>query len=136
MSARSKARRRALDVLFEADVRGLPAPTVLENMKARRAANGEGPLNPYTTTLVSGVAENREDIDDRLAALSIGWSLDRMPIVDRNVLRIAAFELLHGQDVPPAVALSEAVALASDLSTDESPRFVNGLLSRLAQLNQ
>jgi len=105
-------------------------------MKARRAANGEGPLNPYTTTLVSGVAENREDIDDRLAALSIGWSLDRMPIVDRNVLRIAAFELLHGQDVPPAVALSEAVALASDLSTDESPRFVNGLLSRLAQLNQ
>ena len=134
MAARRKARRRALDVLFAADMRKLPPMEVLTDMRQRRAGEGEPPLNPYVETLVAGVVAHRDEIDEQLATYAIGWTLDRMPLVDRNVLRIGAFELLHSTTVPPGVAVSEAVALAKDLSTDESPRFVNGLLSRLAQL--
>jgi transcription antitermination protein NusB len=135
VAARSKARRRALDVLFEADVRGIPASEVLTGVKGRRAAGGEPPLNPYTEELVSGVVEHRQRIDDRIASLSIGWTLERMPAVDRNILRIGAFEVLYGGgQVPAGVTVAEAVQLATELSTDESPRFINGLLSRLAGL--
>ncbi len=135
MAARTKARRRALDVLFEADLRSRPPLEVLADVQARRRAAGETPLNPYTETLVRGVVEHEQQIDEQLATYAIGWTLDRMPVVDRNVLRIGAFEVLYCDEVPSGVAVSEAVEMATELSTDSSPRFINGLLSRLADLH-
>ena len=130
MSARSKARKRALDVLFECEVRRAdPVATVSE-----RAAEADPPVNPYTVTLVEGVWAHRARIDELLAEHAHGWSLERMPAVDRNVLRIGAYELLWGDDVPEDVAIAEAVGMARDLSTDESAGFVNGLLARLLEL--
>ena len=130
MSARSKARKRALDVLFESEVRGLPVGGTL----ADRVADNDPPVNEFTVALVEGVAKHIDVIDDLLETHSVGWTLDRMPAVDRNILRIGAYELLYDDQVPDVVAVSEAVALARDLSTDESPVFVNGLLARLLQL--
>jgi N utilization substance protein B len=130
MSARSKARKRALDVLFESEVRGLPVGGTL----ADRVADNDPPVNEFTVALVEGVAKHIDVIDDLLETHSVGWSLDRMPAVDRNVLRIGTYELLFDDQVPDVVAVSEAVAMARELSTDESPAFVNGLLARLLQL--
>jgi N utilization substance protein B len=129
MSARSKARKRALDVLFAADVRGESATEALD----RAIAEGEGPTNDYTSVLVRGVVEHRTRLDELLSSYSEGWTLDRMPAVDRNVLRLGLWELLYADDIPDAVAVSEAMALVSDLSTDESPQFVNGILGNLAR---
>ncbi len=130
MSARSKARKRALDVLFESEVRGLPVGGTLPD----RIEDNDPPVNEFTVALVEGVAKNIGAIDDLLSAHSVGWTLDRMPAVDRNILRIGAYEMLYDDQVPDVVAVSEAVAMARDLSTDESPAFVNGLLARLLQL--
>ncbi len=130
MSARGKARKRALDLLFEAEQRGVDAVALL----GERIARAEPTVNEYTSTLVEGVAAHRERIDSLLSTYSQGWTLDRMPAVDRTILRLGAYELLWRDDVPDAVAISEAVGLARELSTDESPGFVNGLLARLLDL--
>ena len=124
MSARTKARKRALDVLFAAELRGETATVALD----RAIAEGEAPTNDYTVTLVRGVEEHRARIDEVLSSYAEGWTLQRMPAVDRNVLRIGVWELLWTDDVPDAVAISEAMALVTELSTDESPQFVNGVL--------
>lgn len=124
MSARSKARKRALDVLFAADLRGESALEALESA----IADGDGPTNEYTATLVRGVVAEQARIDELLSEHAQGWTLDRMPGVDRNVLRLGVYELLYVDDVPDGVAVAEAVALVQDLSTDESPNFVNGVL--------
>ena len=130
MAARSKARKRALDVLFEAELRGEPVLEIL----GERAAQQTPPVSAYTTELVEGVQAHRARIDDLLAEHAQGWALDRMPAVDRNILRIGAYELLWQDQVPDAVAIDEAVQLARDLSTEGSPGFVNGLLARLLEL--
>jgi transcription antitermination protein NusB len=127
MAARSKARRRALDILFESEARGVPSAEVLEE----RLGAGDPPVHDYTVTLVRGVAENASRIDELLASYAHGWSLARMPAVDRNVLRIGVFEIMYVDDVPDAVAVSEALNLVRDLSTDESPTFVNGVLGNI-----
>jgi N utilization substance protein B len=127
MPARTKARKRALDVLYAAELRGDDPLAALESA----IAAGEGPTNPYTETLVRGVVEHQARIDEVLASYSERWSLDRMPAVDRSALRIGAFELLYSDDVPDAVAVSEAVALVRNLSTDDSPAFVNGILGSM-----
>ncbi|MBS45830.1 MAG: transcription antitermination factor NusB [Nocardioides sp.] len=124
MAARSKARRRALDLLFASDLRGEQAVEALE----RAIAEGHGPANEYTATLVRGVEEHRPRIDEVLATYSREWSLERMPAVDRNALRLGVWEVLWADDVPDPVAVSEAMALVRELSTDESPAFVNGVL--------
>lgn len=124
MSARTKARKRALDVLFASDVRGESASDALD----RAIADGEGPTNDYTSVLVRGVEEHRARIDEVLAQYAEGWSLQRMPAVDRNVLRLGVWELLWADDVPDPVAISEAMTLVTELSTDDSPQFVNGVL--------
>ncbi len=125
MAARSKARKRALDILFASELRSEDPVVALD----RAIEAGEGPTNDYTTTLVRGVVEHRERIDEVLTTYSKGWTLSRMPAVDRNVLRIGVYELLWGDDdVPHSVAVSEALHLVQDLSTDDSPAFVNGLL--------
>lgn len=133
MPARSKARKRALDLLFEADLRGEPVLPLLEERSAAKADDGP-PVPEYAAELVRGVQAHRDRIDELLAAYAEGWTLDRMPGVDRNTLRIGAYELLWADDVPDGVAISEAVELAKDLSTDGSPAFVNGLLARLLEL--
>lgn len=127
MAARSRARKRALDVLFAAEMRSESATEALE----RAIAENDGPLNEYTSTLVLGVVEHQHRIDELLEQYAEGWTLARMPAVDRNVLRLGVFELLYADDVPDAVAMSEAIALVSDLSTEESPQFVNGILGSL-----
>jgi len=127
MSARSKARKRALDVLFASDVRGESANDALD----RAIAEGDAPTNAYTVVLVRGVVEHLVRIDELLTTYSEGWSLERMPAVDRNVLRLGVFELLYAEDVPDPVAVTEAMALVRDLSTDESPAFVNGILGNI-----
>jgi len=128
--ARSKARKRALDILFEAELRGSP---VLE-LLAERTALGSPPVPGYAAELVRGVAVHQARIDELISQYAEGWTLDRMPAVDRNILRIGVYELLWAVDVPDAVAINEAVLLAQDLSTDASPAFVNGLLARIAAL--
>jgi N utilization substance protein B len=127
MPARSKARKRALDILYAAEMRGQDPVEALD----AAIAEGEGPTNPYSEVLVRGVCEQQGRIDELLASYSQGWTLDRMPAVDRTALRIGAYELLYGDDVPPAVAVSEAVGLVRDLSTDDSPAFVNGVLGSI-----
>lgn len=132
MSARSKARKRALDVLFECEARGLPIGATLDARRADASSDPRSPaVAPYTEELVHGVADHLEQIDALIARLAQGWDLDRMPAVDRNLLRIGAYEVLWRDDVPNAVAVSEAVELATDLSTEESPAFVNGVLAQV-----
>lgn len=130
MGARSKARKRALDVLFASDQRSLDPLSLL----ADRLTAADPPLPEYTVTVVEGVQARTERIDELLETYSQGWSLRRMPAVDRAILRIGAWELLFNDDVPDAVAISEAVNLAGELSTGESSSFVNGLLARLVEI--
>ncbi|MEU4741724.1 transcription antitermination factor NusB [Actinosynnema sp. NPDC023658] len=129
MGARSKARKRAVDVLYEADLRGTDPVTLLAD---RVGSTDVPPVNDYTITLVEGVTAHRARIDDLISEHAEGWTLQRMPAVDRAVLRIGLYELLWAGDVPDAVAIDEAVELAKGLSTDDSPRFVNGVLGRIA----
>ncbi|CAA9335863.1 MAG: Transcription termination protein NusB [uncultured Frankineae bacterium] len=130
MGARSKARKRALDVLYEASQRSDDPMATLR----QRLAQSDPPVPEYATELVEGVVLHRERIDELLSTYAEEWTLDRMPPVDLAALRIGTYELLWCNDVPDAVAVSEAVALVSSLSTDESAGFVNGLLARLLQL--
>jgi N utilization substance protein B len=135
VSARGKARKRAVDVLYSAELRGVsPLVTLAEGPMGEGAAGTVPVPHPYLRELVEGVVAHQERIDELLGTYSHGWALDRMPAVDRNILRVAVFELLWNEAVPPAVAIDEAVALAHSLSTDESPAFVNGLLARILEL--
>jgi len=133
VGARSKARKRAVDLLFEADARGVDAVTLLAD---RIGSPDVPPINDYTVALVEGVTARREEIDRLISEHAEGWSLQRMPAVDRAVLRLGAYELLWEPDVPDAVAIDEAVELAKALSTDDSPRFVNGVLAQLRRENR
>ena len=132
MAARSKARKRALDVLYESDLRGTDPRGTL----AERLAQSDPPVPEYTVELVEGVTGNLDRIDELLGEHAEGWAVERMPPVDRAVLRLALYELLWRPDVPPAVAIDEAVELAKSLSTEESPRFVNGVLARVLREHQ
>jgi N utilization substance protein B len=127
MSARSKARKRALDVLYASEMRNRSTVDALEDQSEA------GVVNDYTVTLVQGVTEHRTRLDEVISTYAQGWTLGRMPAVDRNVLRLATFEVLYVEDVPDAVAVSEALHLVRDLSTDESPAFVNGVLGNIVR---
>ena len=132
MAARTKARKRALDLLFEAEQRGVNVGDLLRERLA--APVTEAPLPELTAVLVNGVVERWTQIDELLTTYSQGWTLQRMPAVDRAILRLGAYEILFSADVPEPVAVSEWVGLATELSTDDSPRFVNGLLARLVEV--
>ena len=129
--SRRKSRRRALDVLYSADLRDIPASTVLADTLARMGRDVPAHM-AYAVELVEGVEANAGRIDELISSYAEGWTLDRMPVVDRNLGRIAVYEMLHRDDIDDAVAISEAVELAGQLSTDSSPRFLNGLLGRIA----
>jgi len=132
VSARSKARKRALDLLFEAEQRGVNADALLTERIAKPA--NQHSLNEYTVEIVRGVVAKWVQIDELLATYSQGWTVERMPAVDRAILRIGAWEVVYSEEVPDGVAISEAVELAKSLSTDDSPTFVNGLLARLSEV--
>lgn len=129
---RHQARKRAVEMLFEAEARGLTAAELAESRITLAEKDTEvSALNSYTVTVARGVTENAEHIDDLIAAHLQGWTLGRLPAVDRAILRVAVWELLHADDVPEPVAVDEAVELAKKLSTDDSPGFVNGVLGQV-----
>lgn len=130
MSTRSKARKAALDFLYESDIRNRPAMEILQS----RVTELEYPVREFTRELVSGVSENRERIDEIIAMRAKGWDLDRMPVLDRNILRLGTFEILWSETVPIGVAVDEAVELAKTLSTEDSPNYVNGVLTAVAEI--
>ncbi len=132
MAARTKARKRALDLLFEAEQRGVDAADLLRERLATPVT--EAALSEFTADLVMGVVDHWGQVDELITTYSQGWTLARMPAVDRAILRLGAYEVLYSTDVPEPVAISEWVGLATELSTDDSPRFVNGLLARLAEV--
>jgi N utilization substance protein B len=131
MPARRKARKRALDVLYEADVRGLPPGQVLTSYLDRIAKPHPDHL-AYAITLVEGIEQHQNRIDEQIASYAEGWTLERMPVIDRNLARIAVYELLYVPEIDDPVAITEAVELARQMSTDDSPRFLNGLLGQIA----
>lgn len=133
MSARTKARKRAVDAVFAADLRKISPLTLLDDVADLAAdRQNQEAIFGYAREIVQGVVDNHEEIDDLLETYSQGWALDRMPNLDRAILRVGVWEILHNPAVPDAVAVNEAVELAKELSTDDSGSFVNGLLSRIA----
>lgn len=130
--SRRKSRRRALDVLYSADLRGMEPTEVLADTVERMGATPPEHMQ-YAAELVCGVARDAARIDELISSYAEGWTLERMPPIDRNLCRIAVYEILHRDDVDDAVAISEAVTLAEELSTGDSPRFISGLLSRIAE---
>ena len=130
--SRHRARKRAVDLLFEAEARGLSAAEVAESRAALTDSDHDvSPLNAYTVTVARGVSEHAAHIDELITSYLHGWTLERLPAVDRAILRVAVWELLHADDVPEPVAVDEAVQLAKELSTDDSPGFVNGVLGQV-----
>lgn len=134
MSARTKARKRALDMLYQADVRAERLSSVV-HAEAQRASGEPDRMASwlYAREIVDGVEDHRDEIDELIATYAQGWTLERMPNIDRALLRLASWEILHNDDVPAAVAIDEAVELAKELSTEDSGRFVNGVLGRIAE---
>ena len=129
---RHQARKRAVDLLFEAEARGITAAEAADSRAALAEANSDvSPLNPYPATVAHGVTQHATHIDELISSHLQGWTLERLPAVDRAILRVAVWELLHADDVPEPVAVDEAVELAKELSTDESPGFVNGVLGQV-----
>jgi N utilization substance protein B len=134
VSARSKARKQALDLLYETDIRG----TNLVETLAARDIPAEGPdarpIREYTKELVNGVSDNRRKIDELITTYAQGWDMDRLPAVDRNILRLGIYEILWSTDVPMSVAIDEALVLAKELSGDDSSKYIHGVLGRIASI--
>lgn len=133
MSARGKARKRALDIIFEAESKEVPILMVLGEHVRRRESEGDPELNTYAVELVNFIASNQSQIDSEITANSQGWSLERMPDVDRAILRVSVAELLFMPETPHAVVVSQAVELAQSLSTDDSSSFVHGVLGAVSR---
>ena len=136
MPARSKARKQALDILFETDLRGTSPTELLETRLVEEEGQEARPIRDYTKDLVLGVSENRRKIDELISTYAKGWDMDRLPNVDRNILRIAIYELLWSEAIPDAVAIDEAINLAKDLSTDESSGYIHGVLGRISSIKK
>ncbi|KIF04213.1 antitermination protein NusB [Streptomyces sp. RSD-27] len=135
MAARSNARKRAFQILFEADQRGVSVREVLADwIRHANADVRQPPVSAFTMDLVEGYSEKVNRIDDLIVTYAVDWELDRMPVADRNILRLGAYELIWVDETPDAVAIDEAVQLAKEFSTDDSPAFVNGLLARFKDL--
>ena len=130
MSSRSKARKAALDLLYESDIRKASVADLL----FKRITEMDYEAREFTKELISGIDSNRRKIDELIATYAQGWDMDRMPVLDRNILRLAIFELLWSKTVPEAVAISEALELATSLSTEESSKYINGVLSKVLEI--
>lgn len=134
MTARGKARKQALDILFESDIRNSSPIELLSTRLVDVEGPDARPVREYAQVLVKGVVEHRRKIDELISTYAQGWDMDRLPAVDRNVLRIAIYELLWCEDIPDAVAIDEALTLAKLLSTDESAGYIHGVLGRISSI--
>lgn len=134
MSARSKARKHSLDILYEADIRKSDALAIIDTRLNISEEAELPPVREYTKILVSGVTENKRKIDELIATYIQGWDIDRLAAVDRNILRIAIYEILFADDIPDAVAIDEALVLAKDLSTEESAGYIHGVLAKITSI--
>ena len=136
MSARSKARKAALDLLYEADIRGTSAVETLNLRDVVEEGPDARPIREYTRELVNGVGDNFRKIDELITTYAQGWDMDRLPAVDRNILRLGIYEILWSQTIPDGVAIDEALTLAKELSTDESAGFIHGVLGRISSIKE
>ena len=136
MSARSKARKQALDLLYETDIRGTNLVETLLSRDVPAEGPDARPIRDYTKDLVNGVSENRRKIDELITTYAQGWDMDRLPAVDRNILRLGIYEILWAKDVPTSVAIDEALLLAKELSSDDSSKYIHGVLGRIASIKE
>ena len=136
MSARSKARKAALDLLYEADIRGTSAVETLNLRDVGEEGPDARPIRDYTRELVNGVGDNFRKIDELITTYAQGWDMDRLPAVDRNILRLGIYEILWSEATPDGVAIDEALTLAKELSTDESAGFIHGVLGRISSIKE
>jgi len=136
VSARSKARKQSLDLLYEGDIRGQAPADLLAVRDVTEEGPDVRPIREYTKDLISGIAENRRKIDELISTYAQGWDMDRLPAVDRNILRIGIYEILWCKDLDDAVAIDEALNLAKELSTDDSATYIHGVLGRIASIKE
>jgi len=136
VSARSKARKAALDLLYEADIRGTSAVETLNLRDIVEEGPDARPIREYTRELINGIGDNFRKIDELITTYAQGWDMDRLPAVDRNILRIGIYEILWSQTTPDGVAIDEALTLAKELSTDESAGFIHGVLGRISSIKE
>ena len=134
MSARSKARKQTLDLLYEADIRGASAADLLVLRDIEDEGPDARPIREFTKVLIAGVTENRRKIDELITTYAQGWDMDRLPAVDRNILRLGIYEIVWSQDLDDGIAIDEALNLAKEISTDESAGYIHGVLGRIASI--
>lgn len=136
MSARSKARKQALDLLYEADIRSTSAAVILESRVIDEDDHDARPIREFTRDLIAGVTNNQRKIDELITTYAQGWDMDRLATVDRNILRLAIYEIVWSDDLADSIAIDEALTLARDLSTDDSTTFIHGLLGKIASIKE
>ncbi len=136
MSARSKARKQALDLLYEADIRGSSALELLQSRDVNEDGPDARPIREFTKELISGISTNSRKIDELITTYAQGWDMDRLPAVDRNILRLAIYEIVWSADLPDGIAIDEALTLAKELSTDESAGYIHGVLGKISSIKE
>ena len=136
MSARSKARKQALDILYESDIRSSDALATLEARDIPEEGPDARPIREFTRELISGVSENKRKIDELIATYAQGWDMDRLAAVDRNILRLGIYEIVWNDELADGIAIDEAITLAKDLSTDDSATFIHGLLGKISSIKE
>lgn len=136
MSARSKARKQALDILYESDIRSSDAMATLEARDIPEEGPDARPIRDFTRELIAGVTSNKRKIDELIATYAQGWDMDRLAAVDRNILRLGIYEIVYNDDLADGIAIDEAITLAKDLSTDDSATFIHGLLGKISSIKE
>jgi len=136
VSARSKARKQTLDLLYEADIRGASAADLLALRDVVEEGPDARPIREFTKTLISGITDNKRKIDELITTYAQGWDMDRLPAVDRNILRLAIYEIVWSSDLDDGIAIDEALTLAKELSTDESAGYIHGVLGRISSIKE
>jgi N utilization substance protein B len=134
VSARSKARKQTLDLLYEADIRGTSAADLLKVRDIDEEGPDARPIREFTRELIAGVCDNKRKIDELIATYAQGWDMDRLPAVDRNILRLGIYEIVWNADLDDGIAIDEALTLAKELSTDESAGYIHGVLGRISSI--
>ena len=136
MSARSKARKQALDLLYEADIRGNSALELLQSRDVIEDGPDARPIRDFTKELISGISRNSRKIDELITTYAQGWDMDRLPAVDRNILRLAIYEIVWSADLADGIAIDEALTLAKELSTEESAGYIHGVLGKISSIKE
>jgi N utilization substance protein B len=136
VSARSKARKQALDLLYEADIRGGSALDLLQSRDVVEEGPDARPIREFTKELILGVSDNTRKIDELITTYAQGWDMDRLPAVDRNILRLAIYEIVWSTDLADGIAIDEALSLAKELSTDESAGYIHGVLGKISSIKE